>query len=186
MTVAAKAFRSAAAFRKWLAANHAKVSELEVCCFKTAAADQGMTYKEAVDEALCHGWIDGVRHKLDDVSFRVRFTPRKPKSIWSRINLARIEELIAEKRMAAPGLAAYRSRDQARTGLYSFERKAMTLAPAYAKKLKAEKKAWAYFQAQPPWYRRVSVFWVMSAKKQETRARRLDTLIASSAQGKRI
>ena len=99
---------------------------------------------------------------------------------------ARISELIAEKRMAAPGLAAYKSRDQARTGLYSFERKAMTLAPAYAKKLKADKKAWAWFQVQPPWYRRVSVFWVMSAKKQETRARRLDTLIACAASGKRI
>src|SRR5262245_57002751 len=110
----AKTFRGAQEFRRWLAKNHAAVAALEVRCFKVQAAERGLTYKEAVDEALCHGWIDGVRHALDAASFRVRFTPRKGKSIWSRINLARVEALIAEGRMAKPGLVAYRGRDQAR------------------------------------------------------------------------
>lgn len=183
---APRAFRRPALFRAWLSRNHSKATELAVRCFKAGASEQGMTYRQALDEALCYGWIDGVRHRIDDVSFRVRFTPRKPKSIWSQVNLARVEELIAEGRMAAPGLAAFRSRDQARTGLYSFERETMTLAPAFAREFREHKKAWSYFQTQPPWYRRTSVFWVMSAKREETRARRLRSLIACSAEGKRI
>lgn len=182
----AKTFRGAQEFRRWLAKNHAAVTALEVRLFKVQQAKRGLTYKEAVDEALCHGWIDGVRHALDEVSFRVRFTPRKPKSIWSRVNLGRVEELIAEGRMAKPGLDAYEARDRARTGLYSFERAAMKLAPAYLKRLRAGAAAWRFFQGQPPWYQRTSAFWVMSAKRQETRDRRFATLLACSAAGKRI
>jgi uncharacterized protein YdeI (YjbR/CyaY-like superfamily) len=181
-----KAFRSAREFRRWLAKNHAGVPALEVRCFKVGQGERGLTYKEAVDEALCHGWIDGVRHALDEISFRVRFTPRRPKSIWSRINLARVEELIAEGRMAAPGLAAYRGRDRARTGLYSFERAAMKLTPAYVRRLRAEAAAWRFYQEQPPWYQRTTAFWIMSAKREETRDRRFATLLACSSAGERI
>jgi uncharacterized protein YdeI (YjbR/CyaY-like superfamily) len=125
----AKTFRSAQEFRRWLAKNHGAVAALEVRCFKVQDAKRGLTYKEAVDEALCHGWIDGVRHSLDEVSFRVRFTPRKAKSTWSRVNLARVKELMAEGRMAEPGLAAYRGRDPARTGLYSMRPPPSSSAP---------------------------------------------------------
>ena len=182
----AKTFRSAQEFRRWLARNHATASALEVRCFKVQAAERGLTYKQAVDEALCHGWIDGVRHALDEISFRVRFTPRKARSIWSRVNLARVEELIAEGRMAKPGLDVYRGRDQERTGLYSFERAAMKLAPAYVRRLRADTAAWRFYQGQAPWYQRVTAFYVMSAKREETRDRRFAKLLACSAAGKRI
>lgn len=182
----AKTFRSALEFRRWLAKNHAAVPSLEVRCFKVKEAERGLTYKEAVDEALCHGWIDGVRHALDEISFGVRFTPRKATSIWSRINLARVEELIAEGRMAKPGLTVYRGRDQARAGLYSFEREAVKLARIYLQRLRADAAAWRFYQGQPPWYQRVTAFYVMSAKREETRDRRFAKLLACSAAGKRI
>jgi uncharacterized protein YdeI (YjbR/CyaY-like superfamily) len=183
---APRGFQSAARFRKWLREHHAKEEELLVRCFKVHARALGMTYREAVDEALCYGWIDGVRRKVDEDSFSVRFSPRTRRSAWSQVNLRRVAELIEAKRMAKPGLAAYEGRDQTRTGLHSFERAAMTLTPALQRKLRAHRKAWSHFQGQPPWYRRTTVFWVMSAKKDETRLRRLDTLIACSAQGRRI
>jgi uncharacterized protein YdeI (YjbR/CyaY-like superfamily) len=181
-----RTFRSAQEFRRWLGKNHAGVKALEVRCFKAKEGERGLTYKEAVDEALCHGWIDGVRHAVDEVSFRVRFTPRTPKSTWSRVNLARVEELIAQGRMAAPGLAAFRARDRSRTGLYSFERAAMKLAPAYLRRLRGDADAWRFYQGQAPWYRRVTAFYVMSAKREETRDRRFAKLLACSAAGKRI
>ena len=170
-------FATAAAFRAWLARHHGSAQELVVRIYKNHARDQGMTNSEAVDEALCYGWIDGVRHSLDDVSFTVRFTPRTGKSIWSRVNIRKIEALIAEGRVAKPGLDVYRARDQARTGLYSFERAAIDLAPAYVKTFKARKGAWEHYQTQPPWYRRTTTHWVMSAKQEVTRERRLALLI---------
>jgi uncharacterized protein YdeI (YjbR/CyaY-like superfamily) len=174
-------FATAAAFRAWLARYHGSAQELVVRIYKTHARDQGMTNTEAVDEALCFGWIDGVRHALDDVSFTVRFTPRRAKSIWSRVNIRKIEALIAAGRMAKPGLDAYRSRDEARTGLYSFERAAIELAPAFRKKFQARKGAWEHYQTQPPWYRRTTTHWVMSGKQEATRERRLALLIDCSA-----
>ncbi len=182
----AKTFRSAQEFRRWLAKNHGTVSALEVRCFKVQEGERGLTYKQAVDEALCHGWIDGVRHALDEISFRVRFTPRKARSIWSRVNLARVEELIGEGRMAKPGLSVYRGRDPARAGLYSFERERVKLAPAYLKRLRGDAAAWRFYQGQPPWYQRTTAFWVMSAKREETRDRRFASLLACSGAGKRI
>jgi uncharacterized protein YdeI (YjbR/CyaY-like superfamily) len=157
-----------------------------VRCHKTHAADRGITYAEALDEALCFGWIDGVRRSVDGDTFSVRFTPRKPKSTWSRVNVAHVERLIQTGRMAEPGLAAFASRDDRRTGVYSFERRRATLGPAYTREFRANAAAWAYFQQQPPWYRRTSTHWVMSAKREETRVRRLATLIACSARRKAI
>ncbi len=183
---APRAFRSQAAFRTWLATHHATTPELVVRLFKTSAAHRGLVYPQALDEALCFGWIDGVRRTFDAESFTIRFTPRKPRSIWSRVNVAHVERLIEAGRMASPGLAAYAARDDARTGIYSFERRAATLAPAYARAFRAETRAWTFFQAEAPWYRRTCAYWVMSAKREETRAKRLAQLIACSTTSKRI
>jgi len=174
------AFRSAAAFRTWLRRNHARTPELLIRLFKVRAAHRGLTYTQALDEALCWGWIDGVRRALDEDSFTIRFTPRKPRSIWSRVNVAHARRLIAEGRMAAPGLAAFEARTGDRTGLYSFERAAMRLAPAYERRFRANRAAWGYFESMPPWYRRTSTYWVMSAKREETRERRLAVLMDCS------
>ncbi|MGD0483612.1 MAG: YdeI/OmpD-associated family protein [Gemmatimonadales bacterium] len=181
-----RAFRSQAAFRAWLAAHHAVTPELLVRLFKTSAAHRGLTYAQALDEALCHGWIDGVRRRFDAESFTIRFTPRKPRSTWSRVNVAHVERLIAAGRMAKAGLAAYAAREEVRTGLYSFERRAMPLAPEYARAFRANARAWTFFQGEAPWYRRICTYWVMSAKKEETRDRRIAQLIACSARRQRI
>jgi uncharacterized protein YdeI (YjbR/CyaY-like superfamily) len=179
-------FRSSGAFRTWLESNHAAATELVVRCFKVHASDRGITYAQALDEALCYGWIDGVRHGLDADSFTVRFTPRKARSIWSRVNVAHAQRLIEAGRMAKPGLAAFEAREDSRTGIYSFEQRSADLPPEYEQAFRTNKTAWAYFREQPPWYRRTSIYWVMSAKREETRAARLATLVACSAQRKPI
>jgi uncharacterized protein YdeI (YjbR/CyaY-like superfamily) len=178
-------FPTPAKFRAWLARNHAKATELVLRCSKTHAADQGVTYAQALDEALCFGWIDGVRRRVDADSFSVRFTPRRPRSIWSRVNIAHVERLTKAGRMREPGLAAFEARTEARTGVYSFERPA-PLAVAYAKHFRAHAAAWEYYQSQAPWYRRTTTHWIMSAKREETRAKRLAVLIACSARGATI
>lgn len=183
---APRAFRSAAAFRAWLAEHHATARELVVRCCKIHAAHRGVTYAEALDEALCYGWIDGVRRRVDADTFSVRFTPRKRRSTWSRVNIRHVERLTREGRMAKPGLAAFAAREEGRTGLYSFEQRAVKLAPGHAEEFREHADAWSYFQKQPPWYRRTSTHWVMSAKRAETRARRLATLIDYSARGRPI
>jgi uncharacterized protein YdeI (YjbR/CyaY-like superfamily) len=178
-------FRTPAAFRAWLKQHHAKATELHLRCFKVHAAKQGVTYRQALDEALCFGWIDGVRRSVDADSFSTRFTPRKPASIWSRVNIAHVERLTNAGRMAKPGLGAYALRTEARTGVYSFERES-DLAPVQAEAFRANKAAWAHYQAQPPWYRRTSAHWVMSAKRAETREKRLAQLIDCSARSEPI
>lgn len=178
-------FRTPAAFRAWLTRNHATATELVLRCFKTHAAEQGVTYSQALDEALCFGWIDGVRRRVDDDSFSVRFTPRKLRSIWSRVNIAHVERLTKAGRMKKPGLTAFEARTEGCTGVYSFERQAM-LAPAYARIFRAHPAAWPYYQSQAPWYRRTTTHWIMSAKREETRAKRLAILIACSARGTTI
>jgi uncharacterized protein YdeI (YjbR/CyaY-like superfamily) len=179
-------FRTPASFRSWLSKNHAHTSELIVRLYKTHAAPKGITYAQALDEALCFGWIDGVRRSLDKDSFTTRFSPRRTKSIWSRVNVAHVKRLIKEGRMAGPGLVAFQARDHQRTGIYSFEQRPSTLSPAHTRRFRAEKKAWEFFQKQAPWYRRTSSFWVMSAKREETREKRLGILIDCSARGKSI
>ena len=178
-------FKTAAAFRAWLRKNHNVATELLVRVHKKHAVDQGITYAEALDEALCYGWIDAVRRGLDADSFSIRFTPRKPRSIWSRINVAHIERLKQVGRMMPAGLAAFEARNDARTGIYSFEREAMTLSPDLVQRFRANRKAWAFFSTQPPGYQRLNVFRVMSAKREATRLSRLAALIAWSAKGMR-
>jgi uncharacterized protein YdeI (YjbR/CyaY-like superfamily) len=180
-------FATQARFRAWLSRNHARESELIVRCFKVHALDRGIGYRQALDEALCFGWIDGVRRSHDADSFTQRFTPRRAKSYWSSVNIKRYKELLAEGRVRAPGVAAYEARvDRGGASPYSFEGRAVELAPAFVRRLRANPAAWSFYSAQPPSYRRLTAHWVMSAKREETRVRRLATLIADSARGRRI
>ena len=182
---APRTFASPAAFRQWLARNGATATDLIVRCFKVHARDRGLTYKEALDEALCTGWIDGVRRSLDADSFSVRFSPRRPKSIWSAVNIRRARELEAAGRMTPVGRAAFEARQSAQ-GAYSFESRPADFPPALKRRFRAQAKAFAFFRAQPPGYRRLMAFWVTSARREETRERRLDALIACSARCERI
>jgi uncharacterized protein YdeI (YjbR/CyaY-like superfamily) len=176
-----RAFDSPEDFRSWLEANHRTSPELLVRCYKVHARERGVTYKEALDEALCFGWIDGVRRAVDGESFSVRFTPRKPKSYWSAINIRRAKELELAGRMRLPGRAAFEARETNKAARYSFEHKPRKLDSELERRFRADKAAWKFFRAQAPWYQRTSAFWVMEAKRPETRARRLEALIASSA-----
>lgn len=178
-------FRTPDAFRAWLARHHASVRELLVRCYRVHAADRGITYAQALDEALCFGWIDGVRRSVDADSYSQRFTPRKATSTWSRVNIAHVERLKAAGRMTQPGLEAFARRAPERTGIYSFERQT-PLAPAFVKAFRAKKTAWAYYQAQPPGYRRTTAQWVMSAKQEPTRQRRFAVLVECSGRGEPI
>ncbi|HEU4996545.1 MAG TPA: YdeI/OmpD-associated family protein [Gemmatimonadaceae bacterium] len=184
MPPSAKSFKTQGDFRAWLETHHADATELLVRIFKVHAKHRGVTNKEAVDEALCFGWIDGVRRALDEDSFTVRFSPRKAKSYWSRINRKRAAELEAEGRMHPAGLAAFHGRDKPTQERYSFETAPRELDAASQKLFRANRKAWDYFEAQAPWYRRTSAFYVMSAKREETRARRLQILIDCCAKGR--
>jgi uncharacterized protein YdeI (YjbR/CyaY-like superfamily) len=174
-------------WRQWLAEHHADRRELWVGLHKKGSGRPSITWPEAVDQALCFGWIDGVRKTVDEDSYRIRFTPRKPGSTWSKINIQRVGELAAQGLMHAAGLKAFEARTPERSGVYSFEqRDRARLEPAHEKLLSANAAAWDFFQAQPPWYRKTAIWWIVSAKRDATRLRRLMTLIESSAQGRTI
>ena len=176
-------FTSPEKFRQWLEKNHDRANELLLGFHKKDSGKKSITYPQALDEALCFGWIDGVRKRLDETSYTIRFTPRKPRSIWSNVNVRHVERLQKDGRMAEPGLKAYALRDPKRTGIYAFENRPKEFSPEFEKKFRANKRAWQFFQNEPPSIRKVCVFWVMSAKKEETQLRRLAQLIARSAQG---
>jgi uncharacterized protein YdeI (YjbR/CyaY-like superfamily) len=174
-------------FRRWLAENHASAKELIVGFYRKGTGRPSITWPESVDEALCYGWIDGVRRKIDDESYSNRFTPRKSGSNWSLINIRRAQELIREGRMQPAGLKAFEARDPEKSGMYSFEqRTSAKLDPDAQAQFRANGKAWKFFQSQPPGYRKTAIYWVVSAKREETRAKRLKTLIDDSAAGLRI
>lgn len=179
-------FPTPAAFRKWLAANHDKSTELLVGFYKKASGKPSITWPESVDEALCFGWIDGVRKTIDEDSYTIRFSPRKPSSIWSAVNIRNVERLTKEQRMQPAGLKAYAARKEHRSGVYAYEQRPAELVEPYASKLKANQAAWKFFQAQPPYYRKTISWWIVSAKQEETRLKRLEKLIEVSAQGKRL
>jgi uncharacterized protein YdeI (YjbR/CyaY-like superfamily) len=181
--MAARFFRTSAEFHRWLAANHAGQRELLVGIYKKESGRGGLTYAEALDEALCFGWIDGVRKGLDAQSYSIRFSPRKKSSIWSQVNLRRMAELLKAGRVRPSGRAAYEQRDEARTNRYSFERETVAFAPPEAKRFQANRTAWAFFQTLRPSVRKALTWWVVSAKKDDTRRRRLDALIGSCARG---
>jgi uncharacterized protein YdeI (YjbR/CyaY-like superfamily) len=180
-------FASPAAFRAWLSANHATAPELLVGFHKVGSGKPSITWPQSVDQALCFGWIDGVRRSLGAEGYTIRFTPRRATSIWSLINIKRFEALEKEGLVKPAGRAAFERRKADRSGVYSFEQRSEArLSPAQRKAFMANQAAWAFFQARPPWYQRTATFWVTSAKKEETRERRLRTLIADSAQGRTI
>ena len=185
--MSARLLKTQAAFRTWLEKNHATAKALTVAHYKKASGKLAMTYAEAVDEALCFGWIDGVVNKIDDERYCHRFTPRRPGSIWSLVNVAHVERLTKAGRMAPAGIAAFDARSHAKTGIYSFERETPAVFSAAQRKLfKANSPAWKFWQAQPPGYQRVCTHWIVSAKREETQARRLAMLIEDSAQGRRL
>ena len=179
-------FKSGADFRVWLEQHHRASSELLLGFYKTASRKGGITYRDALDEALAFGWIDGIRRTLDADSYTIRFTPRKPRSIWSAVNIRRVNELVAAKRMTEAGLAAFAKRDEKRSAIYSYERATAALDAGSLKIFKADKAAWTFDRAQAAWYQRTSAYWVVSAKRPETRARRLATLIRHSRNGERL
>jgi uncharacterized protein YdeI (YjbR/CyaY-like superfamily) len=179
-------FETPDAFRKWLEKNRDKVSELLVGFHKKGSGKPSMTWPESVDQALCFGWIDGVRKRIDDVSYTIRFTPRRNTSIWSAINIRRATELQKLGQMHDAGLTAFERRRDNKSRIYSYENAPKTFAAADEKKFRANKKAWKFFNEQAPSYRRVVVYWVMSAKKEETHAARLVKLIEASAEGRRL
>ena len=185
-TVKITYFKSASGFRRWLEVNQARVSEVWVGFFKKDSGKGGLTYAEAVDEALCFGWIDGLKKRVDALSYTHRFTPRKPKSTWSRINIQKVERLKKAGRMTPAGLKAYAARVAERSGIDSFENAPRVLAAVEEGQFKADEIAWEFFQRQPPGYRRIATGWVLSAKKPETRARRLGQLIAESRHRRRL
>ncbi|MCC6626519.1 MAG: YdeI/OmpD-associated family protein [Chloroflexi bacterium] len=180
-------FTTPAEFRAWLAANHETGRELWVGFYKKGSGRSSITWPEAVDEALCFGWIDSVRRSVDADSYANRFTPRQPRSTWSAVNIQRVEELTRLGRMRPAGLTAFAARTAARSGTYSFEQRAtVALGEDYERRFRANQAAWDFFQAQAAGYRRTASWWVISAKREETRLRRLATLIDDSAQGRAI
>lgn len=181
-----KFFRTAEAFRKWLDKNRDGTAELLVGFYRLNSGRGGLTYRDALDEALCFGWIDGIRKRYDDDSYTIRFAPRVAGSIWSVVNTRRMEELIQMGRVHEAGLRAFERRDKKKSKLYSYEVGNSKFEPAQERLFRAHPAAWEFYQRQAPWYRRVSCYWVTSAKKEETRARRLEQLIADSANGRRI
>ena len=180
-------FETPADFRAWLEAHHDSETELLVGFYKKGSGKASITYPESVEQALCFGRIDGVRRTVDSESYEMRFTPRRPGSFWSRVNIARMQGLI-EAGLAHPaGLAAFARRTAERSGAYSFEQDELPqLTPDYKSEFEANTEAWDYFQRQAPWYRRTAIFWVMDAKREETRRKRLDTLIQCSAEGRTV
>ena len=173
-------------FRAWLKKNHTKYKELVVGFHRIGTGKKSITYPQALDAALCFGWIDGVRKTVQPGVYTVRFTPRRAKSNWSIVNIRRVQELITHKRMTAHGLRVFEARDEKRAERYSYERKASKLTRAQEKLFRATPLAWEYFLSQAPWYRRVTTWWVTSAAKPETRERRLAELIRDSAAARRI
>jgi len=173
---------SAAEFREWLEAHYAEADELWVGFHKKDSGRPSITWPESVEEALCFGWIDGIRRSIDEARYAIRFTPRRPKSYWSAVNLRTVLRLIDAGRMRPAGMKVYEERDPARAEQYSFETR-RGLGPAEERVFKRNAKAWAYFQAQPPHYRRTTGWWVVSAKKEETRNRRLASLVECSLRG---
>jgi len=176
-------FKTPAHFRRWFEKNYKKSSELWVGFYKKDTGRPSITWKESVDQALCFGWIDGIRKKIDELSYTIRFTPRNPKSNWSKINIVRIMELKKLGLVTDKGWEIFEKRDKIKSAQYSFEQRQNPKLPSsYLKMFKANKKAWDFFSTQPSWYRRIATWWAISAKQEETRLRRLNQLINDSAE----
>jgi uncharacterized protein YdeI (YjbR/CyaY-like superfamily) len=182
----ARYFRSAAEFRRWLESNHARESEITVGFYKKGTGKKSITFREALDEALCFGWIDGVRHSIDEERYVNRFTPRTPKSYWSAVNIARVRELKAEGRMHSAGLTAFEWRNEKLARQNASARANPAFSRSETARFRNNEAAWSFWESLPPGFRRNATWWVVSAKRDETRQRRLATLIEHSARGERI
>lgn len=176
-------FSTQAAFRKWLQQHHNTATELVVGFHKVHTGRPSLSWSQSVDEALCFGWIDGVRTSIDEDCYQIRFTPRKPGSIWSAVNIKKIAELTDLGLMQPAGMVAFESRNEQKTKLYAHEHDEVQLSPGFEKQFKADKAAWHYFQSLAPGYRKSSANWVMGAKQEATRLKRLQQLITDSAAG---
>jgi uncharacterized protein YdeI (YjbR/CyaY-like superfamily) len=173
-------------FRRWLDKNHATARELWAGFYRKDSGRPSITWPESVDEALCFGWIDGIRKRVDAISYQIRFTPRRRGSIWSAINIERARQLTKEKRIRPAGLKAFAARKENKSGIYSYEQRRADLEEPYATMLKKNEDAWNFFQAQPPSYRKMISWWIISAKKEETRSKRFEKLMIASANRKRL
>lgn len=176
-------FETADEFRSWLGEHHETAKEIWVGFWRKGSDRSGITWPQAVDEALCVGWIDGIRKRVDDESYKIRFTLRRKDSTWSAVNIDRVAALTAEGRMRPAGIAAFEARTERRSRQYSYETAARTLEPTMQRTLEASEQAWAFFQGQPAWYRRNATHWVLQGKREDTRARRLQMLIEDSERG---
>ena len=179
-------FPTPAHLRKWLSRNHSTATELWAGFYKKDTGRPSITWQESVDEALCVGWIDGVRKRIDEESYKIRFTPRRATSIWSAVNIARVAVLEKEGRMQPAGRAAFARRRVNKSGIYSYEQRPVDLPEPYASRLRANRAAAAFLEAQPPSYRKLVAWWVVSARKEDTRQARVAKLIDLCAAGKRV
>jgi uncharacterized protein YdeI (YjbR/CyaY-like superfamily) len=182
MEIKPRFFKTSQAFRNWLEKNHDKAKEIYVGFYKKGSDKSCITWSEAVDGALCFGWIDGIRKSIDEISYTNRFTPRKPNSNWSAINIKKIEELTEKGLMHSAGIAAFQKRKEERSAIYSYESKTAELPEQFQKKFKKDKKAWTYFHSRSNYYKKRITHWIMSAKTEETKMRRLEKLINISGQ----
>jgi uncharacterized protein YdeI (YjbR/CyaY-like superfamily) len=178
-------FENKQAFYSWLEENHTKAKELLVGYYKVSTGKPSMTWSESVDQALCFGWIDGIRRSIDDESYSIRFTPRKPNSNWSAVNIKKVEELLAAGQMTPAGLRLFEMRKEEKSEVYSYENRIETFPPEVEARFKQNEKAWEFFSKQAPSYRKTAIYWVMSAKQAVTFEKRLAQLIDSSEKGKR-
>lgn len=179
-------FATPAQWREWLERNGEREDEVLVGFHRRGSGKPSITWPESVDQALCFGWIDGVRRSIDKSSYTIRFTPRRRRSVWSKINVKRAGELIAAGLMQPAGMRAFEARQQERSGVYSFEQNEIAFDSSQEQQFKRAKAAWQFFQSQAPWYRRTATYWVISAKRDETKAKRLNILIEDSAAGRTI
>ena len=179
-------FSDSSSFRKWLEANHETAKELLVGFYKVGSGKPSITWPQSVDEALCFGWIDGVRRSINDESYSIRFTPRKAGSIWSAVNIKKMETLTKAGLMRPAGLAAFAKRSDEKSGIYAYEKEPVKLDKAFEKQFKAHKQAWKFFHTRAPSYQRSAINWVMSAKEESTRIKRMQMLIEDSAQEQKI
>lgn len=173
-------------FRKWLAENHETETEIIVGYYKVGLGKKCMTWSESVDQALCFGWIDGVRRRIDAESYCNRFTPRRANSNWSAVNIAKVAELKKKGLMKPAGIAAFEKRKDEKSAVYAYENELKKFSEAFEKRFKADKKAWEFFEKQANWYKKQMISWVMTAKQEATREKRLEKLIEASAGEKRV
>ena len=179
-------FNNSSEFREWLIKNHQTENEILVGYYKVKTQKPSMTWSESVDEAICFGWIDGIRKSVDEESYTIRFTPRNPKSNWSAVNIKKMEEMVRLGKMTPAGMAAFEKRKEDKSVVYSYENRPEKLDPVFENKFREKIEAWNFFSEQAPSYKKTVFYWIMSAKQESTRLSRLDKLIAASESGKRI